>query len=100
MNFRTEERNKIPPVRGVLTGKQARCECADQWGVRSFLQVSDEKADVYHFEIPSDDGYKNINIEAAELLDGLTKLNVDEFVLALAKTDRFKEVLKALQEAL
>lgn len=100
MNYRTNDRCIIPPVKSVLGGHQAACKCADMWGVKHILQVSDERTDVYHLEVPSDDGYKNIHIEAAELLDGLTKLDVEEFVRALSKTDKFREVLKALQEAI
>ena len=100
MNYRTNDRCTVPPVKGVLGGHQAICECADMWGVKKLLQVSDERTDVYHMEVPTDDGYKNIHIEAAELLDGLTKLDVEEFVRALSKTDKFREVLKALQEAI
>ena len=100
MNYRTNDRCNVPPVKGVLSGHQAVCECADMWGVKKLMQVSDERADVYHLEVPTDDGYKNIHIEAAELLDGLTKLSVEEFVRALSKTDKFREVLKALQEAI
>ena len=100
MNYRTNDRCTVPPVKGVLSGQQAVCECADMWGVKKLMQVSDERTDVYHLEVPTDDGYKNIHIEAAELLDGLTKLSVEEFVRALSKTDKFREVLKALQEAI
>lgn len=100
MNYRTNDRCIVPPIKGVLSGHQAICECADMWGVKKLLQVSDERTDVYHMEVPTDDGYKNIHIEAAELLDGLTKLDVEEFVRALSKTDKFREVLKALQEAI
>ena len=100
MNYRTNDRCIVPPVKGVLGGHQAICECADMWGVKKLLQVSDERTDVYHMEVPTDDGYKNIHIEAAELLDGLTKLDVEEFVRVLSKTDKFREVLKALQEAI
>lgn len=100
MNYRTNDRCIAPPVKGVLGGHQAICECADMWGVKKYMQVSDERTDVYHLEVPTDDGYKNIHIEAAELLDGLTKLDVEEFVRALSKTDKFREVLKALQEAI
>lgn len=100
MNYRTNDRCTVPPVKGVLSGHQAVCECADMWGVKKLMQVSDERTDVYHLEVPTDDGYKNIHIEATELLDGLTKLSVEEFVRALSKTDKFREVLKALQEAI
>ena len=100
MNYRTNDRCTVPPIKGVLSGHQAVCECADMWGVKKLMQVSDERTDVYHLEVPTDDGYKNIHIEAAELLDGLTKLSVEEFVRALSKTDKFREVLKALQEAI
>lgn len=100
MNYRTNDRCNVPPVKGVLGGHQAICECADMWGVKKLMQVSDERTDVYHLEVPTDDGYKNIHIEAAELLDGLTKLDVEEFARALSKTDKFREVLKALQEAI
>lgn len=100
MNYRTDNRTVVPPVKSVLGGHQVICDCADMWGVKKLLQVSDERTDVYHMEVPSDDGYKNIHIEAAELLDGLTKLSVEEFVRALAKTDKFHDVLKALQEVI
>lgn len=100
MNYRTNDRCNVPPVKVVLSGHQAVCECADMWGVKKLMQVSDERTDVYHLEVPTDDGYKNIHIEAAELLDGLTKLSVEEFARALSKTDKFREVLKALQEAI
>lgn len=99
MNYKTEERNKIPPVRGSLTGKQARCECADQWGVKKAYFISDEVAETYHLQIPSEDGYKNIMTEAAELLDGLWKINKRMLIRAIARAGGL-EALTMLQEEL
>lgn len=76
MNFRTEERNNIPPVRGVLTGKQVRGECSDLYGTKKTWYASTEVNNIIHFTFPSDDGYKNINIEKAELLEALQLLEV------------------------
>lgn len=99
MNFRTEEKTNIPPVRDVLQGNQARCVCADQWGTKKNYFVSDEVADIYHLQIPSEDGYKNIMTAAAELLDGLWKINKRTLIRALAKVGG-KEALNMLQEEL
>lgn len=99
MNFRTEERNNVPPVRGSLTGRQARCECADQWGSKKHYFVSDEVNDKYHMQIPSEDGYKNIITAAVEHIDGLWKINKRMFIRALAKAAG-KEALDLLKEEL
>jgi len=76
MNFRSEERSNIPPVRGVLTGKQVRGTCCDQYGTRKMFYASSEVTGIVHFTFPSDDGYKNINIEKAELIEALQLLEV------------------------
>lgn len=74
MIYRTEGKTVIPPVRGSLSGKQVRGTCADQFGTKKNFYLSAEVAGVIHCEFPSDDGYKNINIEALELFDALEKL--------------------------
>lgn len=99
MNFRTEERNNIPPVRNVLTGKQVRCDCCDLFGTKKNYYVSDEVNNQYHLTIPSDDGYKHIVTEADELMDGLWKINRKMLIRALVKVGG-KDLLKELQEAL
>ena len=71
MNFRTEERNNVPPVRGVLTGKQVRGVCCDLYGTRKVWYASTEVNGIVHFTFPSDDGYQTINIEQKELLEAL-----------------------------
>ena len=76
MNFRTDIRNNVPPVRGVLTGKQVRAECCDQYGIRKTWYASTEVNGIVHFTFPSDDGYKNINIEKKELIEALQLLEV------------------------
>lgn len=76
MNFRTEENRNIPPVRGVLTGKQVRGVCCDLYGVRKNWYASTEVNGIVHFTFPSDDGYKNINIEKSELIEALQLLEV------------------------
>lgn len=97
MNYRTNDRCIVPPVKGVLTGKQARCECADQWGSKKNYFVSDEVDDIYHMQIPSEDGFKNINTEAVELLDGLWKINKRMFIRTLARVAG-REALDLLKE--
>ena len=99
MNFRTEDRNNIPPVRGVLTGKQARCICSDLFGTKKNYYVSDEVNGQYHMTIPSDDGFKSIVTDADELLDGLWKINRKMLIRALIKVGG-KDLLKEIQEAL
>ena len=99
MNFRTEERNNIPPVRGVLTGKQARCIGVDLFGTKKNYFISDEVNNQYHLTIPSDDGYKNFITEADELIDGLWKINRKMLVNALIRVCG-KDLLKELQEAI
>jgi len=76
MNFRTEERSNVPPVRRVLTGKQVRGVCCDLYGTRKVWYASTEVNGIVHFTFPSDDGYKNINIEKKELLEALQLLEV------------------------
>lgn len=97
MNYKTEQRSNVPPVRGSLTGKQARCLCADQWGTKKNYFISDEVSDTYHMQIPSEDGYKNIITAAVELIDGLWKINKRTFIRALARVAG-REALTMLQE--
>lgn len=85
MNYRNNNKSNIPPVRGSLTGKQARCECADLYGTKKDYFVSDEVNAIYHLAIPSDDGYKHIVTEAQELLDGLWMVNKKTLIRALAR---------------
>lgn len=76
MNYRTEGKTVVPPVKGVLTGKQVRGVCCDLYGTRKLWYASTEVNGVVHFTFPSDDGYKNVNIEKGELIEALRLLEV------------------------
>lgn len=70
MNFKTESKTTIPPVKPTINRRQARGVCASRFGEKGFFFLSEETPGVLHITVPFPDAY----IGDEEWLDAYTKM--------------------------